>query len=133
MEEQRFNALRDSVWRCANIMSAQAVAEDNSAEEIRSILEETTFKDCVETFAEEHGTGSRRPDPIVATLLPTSSSEGLRHADNNAMTSESGSKMRSPSVEHLPKKPPRLIHYAKQSKLPQRANETPRFPLVGKI
>lgn len=132
LEEQRFNALRDSLWRCANIMSAQAVAEDNNAEEIRAILEETTFKDCVETFAEEHGTGNRRPDSIVATLLPTSSSEGLRHANNNGMTSESSPKMKSPSVEHLPKKPPRLIHYAKQSKIPQRPNETHRFPLVGK-
>ena len=80
LEEERLAVSRDSLWRLANITSITSVADDDSAEEVRSYLESCNLNDTMAKFIEDHGTGSKRPEPIEFQAQPTSSSVGMGRA-----------------------------------------------------
>lgn len=166
MEEERFDLIRDSLWRVSNFISAQCVADDNGSEDIRILLESTKFEDCLNDFIEENLTGSERPAKIVYKPLPTSNSDGLGHArqvvnGRSSLGRECNSAAATPSVmraggsmdfhsaklerslqsDQLPRKPPRLIHYASSTLTHERPpppvsksfNPASHFPLVGMV
>lgn len=166
MEEERFDLIRDSLWRVSNFISAQCVADDNGSEDIRILLESTKFEDCLNDFIEENLTGSERPAKIVYKPLPTSNSDGLGHArqvvnGRSSLGRECNSAAATPSVmraggsmdfhsaklerslqsDQLPRKPPRLIHYASSTLTHERPpppvsksfNPASHFPLVDSV
>ncbi|KIY46093.1 SH3 domain-containing protein [Fistulina hepatica ATCC 64428] len=63
IEEERMDFFKDALWAYANEVSLICVADDESCERIRTMLDEVeTFRD-IENFVSEYGTGNQQPNP----------------------------------------------------------------------
>ncbi|CAO3572428.1 unnamed protein product [Mortierella alpina] len=65
LEEQRVDYLRTTLWNYANIISSTCVADDESCERIRSVLEVCDVNHNLQSFIEAYATGDDVPDISV--------------------------------------------------------------------
>ncbi|GAA5990288.1 hypothetical protein JCM11641_006388 [Rhodosporidiobolus odoratus] len=63
-EEERLEFLKARMWDTANGVATLALSEDESAERMRTALEQCEPKTDVMIFVQHHGTGNWIPDPI---------------------------------------------------------------------
>ncbi|KAF9982481.1 hypothetical protein BGZ75_006132 [Mortierella antarctica] len=87
LEEQRVDYLRTTLWNYANIISSTCVADDESCERIRSVLEVCDVNHNLQSFIEAYATGDDVPDISVylnardADGIDSSTAEGHTHAN----------------------------------------------------
>ncbi|KAF9951011.1 Proline-serine-threonine phosphatase-interacting protein 2 [Mortierella alpina] len=86
LEEQRVDYLRTTLWNYANIISSTCVADDESCERIRSVLEVCDVNHNLQSFIEAYATGDDVPDISVylnerdADSIVSSAIEGHPHS-----------------------------------------------------
>ncbi|XP_023234614.1 proline-serine-threonine phosphatase-interacting protein 1-like [Centruroides sculpturatus] len=69
LEEERIDALRNSMWILTNISSLQCVNEDDMNEEIRKTLENCSIENDIELFIQLRRTGTEKPGHRTLTNL----------------------------------------------------------------
>lgn len=65
LEEERIDALRNSMWILTNISSLQCVNEDDMNEEIRKTLENCSIENDIELFVQLRRTGTEKPEHLI--------------------------------------------------------------------
>ncbi|XP_067131738.1 proline-serine-threonine phosphatase-interacting protein 1-like [Centruroides vittatus] len=65
LEEERIDALRNSMWILTNISSLQCVNEDDMNEEIRKTLENCSIENDIELFIQLRRTGTEKPEHMI--------------------------------------------------------------------
>ncbi|THV06671.1 hypothetical protein K435DRAFT_644624 [Dendrothele bispora CBS 962.96] len=81
LEEERLDFMKDNLWAYANAISTVCVADDNSCETIRTVLDHFESDRDLESFVQEYGTGNSIPNAPDVTSLdnPTSSSSSMQN------------------------------------------------------
>ncbi|KAF5365979.1 hypothetical protein D9758_006670 [Tetrapyrgos nigripes] len=69
LEEDRLDFMKDNLWAYANAISTVCVADDNSCETIRTVLDHFESDRDLESFVQEYGTGNSIPNaPEFSTI-----------------------------------------------------------------
>ncbi|KAJ7099342.1 SH3 domain-containing protein [Mycena belliarum] len=76
LEEDRLDFMKDIIWLYANAVSTICVADDQSCERIRTVLDQLEPDKDVENFVQEYGTGNSIPDPPVFVPYPEQQPDG---------------------------------------------------------
>ncbi|KAJ3711571.1 hypothetical protein C8R42DRAFT_635459 [Lentinula raphanica] len=63
LEEERIDFLKDNLWAYANAVSSVCVADDESCETIRTVLDQLETDRDLLGFVQEYGTGNLIPNP----------------------------------------------------------------------
>ncbi|KAF9075489.1 hypothetical protein BDP27DRAFT_1212478 [Rhodocollybia butyracea] len=63
LEEERLDFMKDNLWAYANAVSTICVADDESCETIRTVLDQLETDRDIEAFVQEYGTGNSIPNP----------------------------------------------------------------------
>ncbi|KAJ3748403.1 SH3 domain-containing protein [Lentinula detonsa] len=63
IEEERLDFMKDNLWAYANAVSTVCVADDESCENIRTVLDQLETEKEIIGFVQEYGTGSMIPNP----------------------------------------------------------------------
>ncbi|KAJ4471517.1 SH3 domain-containing protein [Lentinula aciculospora] len=74
LEEERLDFMKDNLWAYANSVSTVCVADDESCESIRTVLDQLETERDILAFVQEYGTGSSIPNP--PEFIPYSTSLG---------------------------------------------------------
>ncbi|KAJ3860587.1 SH3 domain-containing protein [Lentinula novae-zelandiae] len=72
LEEERLDFMKDNLWAYANSVSTVCVADDESCEAIRTVLDQFETDRDILAFVQEYGTGSSIPNPPEFILFPAS-------------------------------------------------------------
>ncbi|KAJ3887193.1 SH3 domain-containing protein [Lentinula edodes] len=72
LEELRLDFMKDNLWAYANSVSTVCVADDESCEAIRTVLDQFETDRDILAFVQEYGTGSSIPNPPEFVPFPAS-------------------------------------------------------------
>ncbi|KAF8829521.1 hypothetical protein HHX47_DHR3000566 [Lentinula edodes] len=72
LEEERLDFMKDNLWAYANSVSTVCVADDESCEAIRTVLDQFETDRDILAFVQEYGTGSSIPNPPEFVPFPAS-------------------------------------------------------------
>jgi len=85
--------MKDNLWAYANAVSTVCVADDESCENIRTVLDQLETERDIESFVQEYGTGSSIPNPPefapFSGNVDGSSSTASLVGNNNSSTANS--------------------------------------------
>ncbi|KAJ3995280.1 hypothetical protein F5050DRAFT_1768275 [Lentinula boryana] len=93
MEEERIEFMKDNLWAYANAVSTVCVADDESCENIRTVLDQLETEKEIIGFVQEYGTGCMIPNP--PQFIPYSSATSTS-TTTTSTTSTSTSSSSSP-------------------------------------
>ncbi|KAG8898983.1 hypothetical protein FRB99_007007, partial [Tulasnella sp. 403] len=108
LEDERIEFIKDNAWTYANAVSTCCVADDESCERIRVVLEQVEAEKDMENFVREYGTGPVIPEPIPFISYKTSappSRPGTRMANFLRSSIRAPLTRPSPSQQQQPEEP----------------------------
>jgi hypothetical protein len=98
LEEERLDFMKDHMWAYANAVSTVCVADDESCETIRTVLDQLETERDVEYFVHEYGTGNSIPN--APEFVPYNA--GSVAADGSSSTTSLVGNIAPPTVSTHP-------------------------------
>ncbi|KIK60765.1 hypothetical protein GYMLUDRAFT_43373 [Collybiopsis luxurians FD-317 M1] len=95
LEEERLDFMKDNLWAYANAVSTVCVADDESCETIRTVLDQLETDRDIEVFVHEYGTGNSIPNPPEFITGPV-------NADGSSSRTSLVGNLSSPAVSTRP-------------------------------
>ncbi|KAJ3796009.1 hypothetical protein GGU11DRAFT_790098 [Lentinula aff. detonsa] len=106
MEEERLDFMKDNLWAYANAVSTVCVADDESCENIRTVLDQLETEKEIIGFVQEYGTGNMIPNP--PQFIPYSTSITKTNSARQAKFTRASNKNAPPYATTPPGPPPSI-------------------------